>query len=141
MKRYAITLTRDVHTADDLVQDCMERALRKWTLRRAGVPLRAWLFTMMRNLHVDGWRQAKRRQTESLETMTSPPAIPPTQENHVELNRLLARVMSLPDDQRVADIAAVGVKGKPERGRAFGPAIEQGGFTEMLVPFRPRPYR
>jgi RNA polymerase sigma-70 factor (ECF subfamily) len=29
MKRYAITLTRDVHTADDLVQDCMERALRK----------------------------------------------------------------------------------------------------------------
>ena len=40
MKRYAITLTRDVHIADDLVQDCMERALRKWTLRREGVPLR-----------------------------------------------------------------------------------------------------
>ena len=47
-------------------------------------------FTMMRNLHVDGWRRAKRRQTESLETLTSPPEIPPTQENHVELNRLLA---------------------------------------------------
>ena len=62
MKRYAITLTRDMHTADDLVQDCMERAMRKWTLRREGVPLRAWLFTMMRNLHVDGWRRAKRRQ-------------------------------------------------------------------------------
>ena len=39
-----------------------------------------------------------------------------------------------------ADIAAIGVKGKPERGRAFGPAIEQGGLSEVLVPFRPRPY-
>lgn len=42
--------------------------------------------------------------------MTSPPAIPPTQENHVELNRLLARVMSLPDDQRAA-LILVSVEG------------------------------
>src|SRR3546814_7898295 len=33
------------------------------------------------------------------------------------------------------------MKGKPERGRAFGPAIKQGGLPEMLVPFRPRPHR
>ena len=43
-----------------------------------------------------------------------------------------------PDDQRMANIADM--KGKPERGRAFGLAVEQGGSTEMLVPFRPRPY-
>src|SRR3546814_17875354 len=44
-----------------------------------------------------------------------------------------------PDDQRMADIADM--KGKTERGPAFGLAIKQGGFTEMLVPFRPRPHR
>lgn len=110
MKRYAIALTGDVHTAEDLVQDCMERALRKWTLRRRGVPLRAWLFTMMRNLHVDGWRRAQRRKTESLETLASPPELPPTQENHVELNRLLARVFDLPEDQRLA-LLLVSVEG------------------------------
>ena len=131
MKRYAITLTRDVHTADDLVQDCMERALRKWTMRRAGVPLRAWLFTMMRNLHVDGWRQAKRRQTESLETMTSPPAIPPTQENHVELNRLLARVMSLPDDQRVA-LILVSVEGFTYREAAQTLGVPEGTILSRV---------
>ena len=43
------------------------------------------------------------------------------------------------DDQRVADIADM--KRKPERGRAFGPAVKQGGRPEVLVPFRPRPYR
>ena len=43
------------------------------------------------------------------------------------------------DDQRVSDIADM--KGKAERGRAFGLAVKQGGVTEMLVPFRSRPYR
>src|SRR3546814_20024654 len=44
-----------------------------------------------------------------------------------------------PDDQRMADIADM--KGKTERGRASGLSITQGGVTEMLVPFRPRPTR
>ena len=42
------------------------------------------------------------------------------------------------DDEGVADIADV--KGKPERGRAFGLAEEQRGRAEMLVPFRPCPH-
>ncbi len=102
MKRYAITLTRDMGAAEDLVQDCMERALHKWTLRREGVPLRSWLFTMMRNLHVDGWRRASRQRTVSLEDQETPPQLPPNQEHHVELNRLLRQVMDLPEDQRAA---------------------------------------
>ena len=44
-----------------------------------------------------------------------------------------------PDDRHMADIADM--EGKPERGRAFGPRVEQRGLSEMLVPFRPRPYR
>ena len=94
-------------------------------------PCGAWLFTMMRNLHVDGWRQAKRRQTESLETMTSPPAIPPTQENHVELNRLLARVMSLPDDQRVA-LILVSVEGFTYREAAQTLGVPEGTILSRV---------
>lgn len=131
MKRYAITLTRDMHAADDLVQDCMERALRKWTIRREGVPLRAWLFTMMRNLHVDGWRRAKRSQTESLETMTLQPELPPTQENHVELNRLLNRVMTLPDDQRAA-LVLVTIEGFTYREAAETLGVPEGTILSRV---------
>ena len=42
------------------------------------------------------------------------------------------------DDECMADVADV--KGKPERGRAFGLAEEQWGRCKMLVPFRPRPH-
>ena len=84
MKRYAITLTRNMDDADDLVQDCMERALRKWTLRAAGVPLRGWLFTMMRNLHVDRWRRQKRQAASQGGPESTAPVLPPNQDDHVE---------------------------------------------------------
>lgn len=131
MKRYAITLTRDLDAAEDLVQDCMERALRKWALRRRGVPLRAWLFAMMRNLHVDGWRRAKRRETTSLEAMTAPPALPATQEHHVELNRLLTRVLALPEDQRLA-LVLVSVEGFTYREAAETLGVPEGTILSRV---------
>ena len=39
--------------ADDLVQDTLERGLKKFSLFRAGSDLRAWLFTMMHNLFIN----------------------------------------------------------------------------------------
>ena len=42
------------------------------------------------------------------------------------------------DDERVADIPDM--EGKPERRTSLGLAIEQGGRTEMVVPFRPCPH-
>ena len=50
LRRYAFALVRDHDAADDLVQDCLERALSRWYLRRAEGDLRAWLFTILRNL-------------------------------------------------------------------------------------------
>ncbi len=52
LRRYAYALVRDHDAADDLVQDTLERALSRWTLRRPDGDLRAWLFTILRNLHV-----------------------------------------------------------------------------------------
>lgn len=131
LKRYAITLTRDTNKADDLVQDCMERALRKWTLQREGVPLRAWLFTMMRNLHVDGWRRAKRRETEALDTLSTQPSLPPNQENYLELSRLLARVMELPEDQRAA-LVLVSVEGFTYREAAQTLGVPEGTILSRV---------
>jgi RNA polymerase sigma-70 factor, ECF subfamily len=59
LRRYARALTRDVTRADDLVQDTLERALIKLDLWRPGSDLRAWLFTLMHNLHVNQVRAVR----------------------------------------------------------------------------------
>jgi len=54
LRRYARVLMRgDIIQADDLVQDCIERALQRSTLWQRGTNLRAWLFTIMHNLYVN----------------------------------------------------------------------------------------
>lgn len=65
LRRYARALTRNVQSADDLVQDCLERAWRKAHLWEPGTDLRAWLFTLMHNVHINGLR----RRTPETEPM------------------------------------------------------------------------
>jgi len=52
LRRYARALVGDRATADDLVQDTLERAVRKFHLWRPG-DLRAWLFSIMHNVFVN----------------------------------------------------------------------------------------
>src|SRR3954464_2355604 len=61
LRRYARSLTGDSWAADDLVQDTLERACDRWQLWKAGSDLRAWLFTLMHNLFIDGARRATRQ--------------------------------------------------------------------------------
>lgn len=61
LRRYARALVRDREGADDLVQDCLERALSRWALRRRDGDLRAWLFAILHNLFLDGVRRRARQ--------------------------------------------------------------------------------
>jgi len=65
LRRYARALVGDRSTADDLVQDTLERAWSKLHLYRHGTDLRAWLFTVMHNVHVNRLRAV--RPTDPLE--------------------------------------------------------------------------
>ena len=60
LRRYARALTRDVVRADDLVQSCLERAVAKQHLWQPGTDLRAWLFTILHNQHVNDVRRSAR---------------------------------------------------------------------------------
>lgn len=60
LRRYARALTRDLTNADDLVQDCLLRAVRKQHLFQPGTDLRAWLFTILHNQHVNQVRRSAR---------------------------------------------------------------------------------
>ena len=52
LRRYARALVGDPAQADDLVQDCLERAWRRLHLWEPGSDLRAWLFTVLHNLTI-----------------------------------------------------------------------------------------
>jgi len=104
LRRYARALTGDAWTADDLVQDTLERACAKWRLWRVGSDLRAWLFTVMHNLHVSQLRQTARqgelaRPLELGELAQEPAAPAAPVDGSIDLQRCLLR---LPEEQRVA---------------------------------------
>lgn len=56
LRRYAWALTRNADWADELVQDCLERAIGRRALWRGG-NLRAWLFTIMHNIYANDVRR------------------------------------------------------------------------------------
>jgi len=59
LRRYARGLTQNTSEADDLVQDVLERAWDKRLSWQVGSNLRAWLFTIMHNVFVNGVRRNK----------------------------------------------------------------------------------
>jgi RNA polymerase sigma-70 factor (ECF subfamily) len=60
LRRYARHLVRDVDRADDLVQECLIRALDKLETWTPGTNLRAWLFVILRNCHINEVRREQR---------------------------------------------------------------------------------
>lgn len=107
LRRYARALTRDPDRADDLVQDCLERAIRKSALFRPRGPLRAWLFTILLNLYRNSARAERRHAEMPLEGMTTEPSVPPAQPAHVALVEMARAIDALPIDQREALLLVV----------------------------------
>ena len=60
LRRFALWLTRDLSSADDLVQATLERALSRWSSRREEASLRSWLFAILYRQFLDGRRRAQR---------------------------------------------------------------------------------
>lgn len=63
LKPFALTLTRDSEKAKDLIQDTMFRALTNKEKYTVGTNIKAWLFTIMRNIFINGYRKSARQNT------------------------------------------------------------------------------
>jgi RNA polymerase sigma-70 factor, ECF subfamily len=109
LRRYARALTGDRNSADDLVQDTLERALSRFHLWREGSDLRAWLFTIMHNIYVNQIRSRIRRQHEALETEPAAEAVRAPEPDWLELRDLEAALARLPEEQR-AVVLLVGLE-------------------------------
>ena len=100
LRRYAYALVRNHDAADDLVQDTLERALSRWYLRRDGGDLRAWLFTILRNLHINAYRGARRRGEHVPLDLAPLPGVAAAQESGLETQDVLSTLDQLPEEQK-----------------------------------------
>lgn len=102
LRRYARALMQgDALAADDLVQDCLERALSRFHRWRAGSDLRAWLFTIMHNIHANQVRRISNgpKFVELFENDDSP-SISGEAENQLKLRDLHRAIADLSPEQR-----------------------------------------
>lgn len=102
LRRYARALTGDRPRADDLVQDTLERAVNKWALWRPGTDLRAWLFTIMHNVHVNQARRASREAVPTDPAVLAEIEIADGEaaETLAQMNTIERALTMLPEEQR-----------------------------------------
>ncbi len=63
LKPFAVTLTRDNETAKDLLQETMYRALANQDKYNVGTNIKAWLYTIMRNIFINNYRRRAKQNT------------------------------------------------------------------------------
>lgn len=103
LRRFALALSSDQDQADDLVQDCLERAIRKQRLWRRRGSLRSWLFSILYRTHIDQRRGRQRREMPTApEVINTVETRLPNQEHHVECRDIGEALDRLPEDQRSA---------------------------------------
>jgi RNA polymerase sigma factor (sigma-70 family) len=63
LRPFAITLTRDNEAAKDLYQETLLRALSNKEKYNVGTNIKAWLYTIMRNVFINDYRKKARQNT------------------------------------------------------------------------------
>lgn len=101
LRRYALFLARDVAIAEDLVQDCVERAIDRADQFKPGTSFRAWLFTILRSIFLNQQRRAANRPLAPEDNATAiQSSVGASQESHVEMRQLETALQKLSSAHR-----------------------------------------
>ncbi|HEX6142878.1 MAG TPA: sigma-70 family RNA polymerase sigma factor [Geminicoccaceae bacterium] len=111
LRRYARALLGDPARADDLVQETLLRALSRQHMWKPGTNMRAWMFTILHNIHVNNQRRRFVRG-EFQDPLEDQPeqGTPSTQEHSLEIRDLAKALKTLPEAQRQV-LLLVGLEG------------------------------
>ena len=101
LRRFARYMTRDADYSDDLVQECLTRAIANIGSWQPGTNLRAWLFVILKNV----FRNDKRRAQHDIAYRSSlerdaPFVAPAQQYNHLVLSEVQQAFLQLTEDHR-----------------------------------------
>ena len=100
LRRYALALTQNRDLADDLVQDCLERAIRKRRLWRPSGSLKSWLFKIMINVNKNRLRKKQPTDFAGPIDEDSGMQAPPSQISQIALAQTARALEKLPEDQK-----------------------------------------
>src|SRR5258707_184704 len=141
LRRYARALVGDRDGADDLVQDTLERAVRKFHLWRPG-DLRAWLFSIMHNVFVNQLKARRIAYEVEIDDSYAAPIPTATNADLMDLDRALVALspeqrevlllvaledMTYADVSRALGIPMGTVMSRLSRGRRGHPRRPSGG--------------
>jgi len=112
LRRYARALLRDRDSADDLVQDSLERALLRMDNWRTGESPRRWLFTIMHHLFIDQMRKVSRRGEAAILPLEASEALatPAIQAESVASREIVDALQQISPDRRAA-LVMVAIEG------------------------------
>ncbi|TYB81258.1 RNA polymerase sigma factor [Maritimibacter fusiformis] len=100
LRAFAISLTRNASSADDLVQDTVLKAWSNLDKFEEGTNMRAWLFTILRNTFYSDRRKAKREVADVDGALTAQLSEKPAHDGHLQLADFRAALAQLPPEQR-----------------------------------------
>ena len=102
MRAFAISLTRNTATADDLVQDTLVKAWTNFDKFEQGSNMRAWLFTILRNTYYS-LRRKRRREVEAADgVMAESLSQKPDHDGRLNMRDFNVAFEQLNDEQREA---------------------------------------
>lgn len=110
MRAFAMSLTHNPATADDLVQDAAVKAWANFDKFQAGTNLRAWLFTILRNTYYSLYRKRRREVEDPDGTMAGRMSEKPAHDGHLAMTDFRAAFAQLTDEQREV-LVLVGAEG------------------------------
>ncbi len=100
---FAVTLTKDQDTAKDLLQETMYRALSNKEKYNVGTNIKAWLYTIMRNIFINNYRRRIKQNTifdnssNDFLLNSNQATISNTAESNLRMKDIYAAIHSLPE--------------------------------------------
>nr|WP_325252885.1 RNA polymerase sigma factor [Amylibacter sp.] len=110
LRAFALSLTRNSATADDMVQDAVVKAWTNIDKFEAGTKMRAWLFTILRNTYYSSLRKSNREVADVDGVFTETLSVKPDHDGRMQLGDFKKAFETLPDEQREA-LVLVGASG------------------------------
>jgi RNA polymerase sigma-70 factor, ECF subfamily len=110
LRAFAVSLCGNLDRADDLVQETLVKAWSNIGSFVEGTNLRAWLFTILRNIYYSEYRKRRREVADPDGTFAAKLATAPAQSGHMDLLDFRAALQQLPSDQREA-LILIGASG------------------------------
>jgi RNA polymerase sigma-70 factor, ECF subfamily len=131
LRRFARSLTRNPHDADDLLQGALERALAHLEQWQTDTRLDSWLYTIVKHAWIDELRSRARRE-RTFDDQAQAEAIPDHRGDASGTLAVEQAMACLPAEQRLA-VALVLIEGLPYKEAAQIIGVPMGTLTSRLA--------